>query len=164
MRHDSDFAAYLAARWPTLVRSLVLMGCAQQRAEEVVQQALARCYLAWGRVRESDDIDVQVFRTVLETLARAEGPDEPGTGEADDLAGDDALTVPTDALLARRALEAALGRLAPEDRTVVVLHFVAGLSELQLADLLDLPEREVGDRLEAATAGLDLRRVWEATR
>ena len=164
MRHDSDFAAYLAARWPTLVRSLVLMGCAQQRAEEVVQQALARCYLAWGRVRESDDIDVQVFRTVLDTLARAEGADEPGTREADDLAGDDALTVPTDALLARRALEAALERLAPEDRTVVVLHFVAGLSELQLADLLDLPEHEVGDRLEAATAGLDLPRVWEATR
>lgn len=165
MRHDSDFAAYLAARWPTLVRSLVLMGCGQQRAEEVVQLALARCYLAWGRVRESDDIDVQVYRTVLDCLAHAEGPEEPGgTGDADDLADDDALTVPTDALLARRALEAALGRLAPEDRTVVVLHFVGGLSELQLADLLDLPEHEVGDRLEVATAGLDLPRVWEATR
>ena len=164
MRHDSDFAAYLAARWPTLVRSLVLMGCGQQRAEEVVQQALARCYLAWARVRESDDIDVQVYRTVLDTLARAERSDEPGTGDAGDLGGDDALTVPTDALLARRALEDALGRLAPEDRTVVVLHFVGGLSELQLADLLDLPEHEVGDRLEVATAGLDLPRVWEATR
>jgi len=165
MRHDSDFAAYLAARWPTLVRSLVLMGCGQQRAEEVVEQALARCYLAWGRVRESDDIDVQVYRGVLDTLARAEEPGEPGTLDSDDLAsGDDALTVPTDALQARRALEAALGRLAPEDRTVVVLHFVAGLSELQLADLLDLPEHEVADRLEAATTGLDLPRVWEATR
>jgi DNA-directed RNA polymerase specialized sigma24 family protein len=115
-------------------------------------------------VRESDDIDVQVYRTVLDTLARAEGQEEPASGDAGELAVDDALTVPTDALLARRALEDALGRLAPEDRTVVVLHFVGGLSGLQLADLLDLPEHEVGDRLEAATAGLDLARVWEATR
>lgn len=165
MRHDSDFAAYLAARWPALVRSLVLMGCGQQRAEEVVQQALARCYLAWGRVRESDDIDVQVYREVLDRLAHAAGPDAlDQTAEADDPAGDDPGTVPTDAVLARRALEAALGRLDPEDRTVVVLHFVAGLSELQLSDLLDLPAHEVGDRLESATAGLDLPRVWEASR
>ena len=31
MGHDSDFAAYLAARWPALVRTLVLLGCAQPR-------------------------------------------------------------------------------------------------------------------------------------
>jgi DNA-directed RNA polymerase specialized sigma24 family protein len=162
MRHDGDFAAYMAARWPAIVRSLVLLGCAQERADGIARQALARCYLAWGRVREADDIDVQVYRTVLEDLARS-GQDaagqQPVHADVRSTAAD-----ATDAVRVRNALEAALTRLPADDRSVVVLRFAAGLSELQVAAVLELPEGEVESRLASAVTGLDLPRVWEASR
>ena len=65
---DTDFAAYLAARWPFLVRTLVLLGCGQQEAEQVAQTGLARCYRDWERVRRSDDVDAYVYATVLGCL------------------------------------------------------------------------------------------------
>ena len=170
MRHDGDFAAYTAARWPAIVRSLVLLGCPQPEAEEVARRGLARCYLAWARVRESDDIDVRVYREVLDCRERARGrtavadpaASDPSVAEparVDRAAGD-----PTDAVLVRHALEQALGRLPDEDRSVVVLRFAAGLSEVQVSELLELTTDEVESRLAAALAALDLPTLWGASR
>ena len=162
MRHDGDFAAYTAARWPAIVRSLVLLGCAQQEAEGVGRQALARCYLAWGRIRESDDIDVHVYGTVLDCLDRT----RRRAGEPSPAASEPVIELVdlTEAARVRYALEGALGRLAPEERTVVVLRFAAGLSELQLSELLDLPMDAVESSLSGAMTGLDLPTVREASR
>jgi hypothetical protein len=66
MRHDADFAGYLAARWPSLVRSLVLIGCPRSEAEEVVVAGVVRCYPSYDRVLENEDIDVHVYGTVLD--------------------------------------------------------------------------------------------------
>ncbi|GAA2144139.1 hypothetical protein GCM10009844_17350 [Nocardioides koreensis] len=160
MRHDGDFAAYTAARWPAIVRSLVLLGCPQPEAEEVARQGLARCYLAWGRVREADDIDVRVYREVLDCRDRAgAGTAEPAEPGPAPVAGD-----ATDAVLVRHALEAALGRLPDEDRSAVVLRFAAGLSEVQVSELLELTTDEVESRLSDAVAALDLPKLWGASR
>ena len=160
MRHDGDFAAYTAARWPAIVRSLVLLGCPQPEAEEVARRGLARCYLAWARVRESDDIDVRVYRAVLDCRDRAGGRAAVAEPDAADPAPGD----PRDAVLVRQALERALGRLADEDRSVVVLRFAAGLSEVQVSELLELTTDEVGSRLSAAITELDLPTLWGASR
>ena len=164
MRDDGDFAAYTAARWPPMVRSLVLLGCPQPEAEEVARTALARCHRAWARVRRSDDPDVHAYRTLLDCWARdrrrrrrhrapVAHPPDPPAGEE-----------PTDAVLLRRALEAELDRLDPEPRTVVVLRFVADLGADRLAEVLDLPVDTVDDRLAEALAGIDLETVREAGR
>ncbi len=91
MRNDADFAAYLAARWPFLVRSLVLIGCPQAEAEDVVQAGLARCHDSWDKVREDDDIDVFVYRTVLDGCHKQRrgwsGPPEVGTDRGADRRG-----------------------------------------------------------------------------
>lgn len=132
MRHDSDFAAYLAARWPTLVRTLVLLGAREHAAEEVAQTGLARCYASWGRVRGAHDIDAHVYRTVLDCWAkrrrRWEETPTPAVPTAE----------PTEQALLRGAFEAELDRLTPDLRVVLVLRFVAGLSESQVAEVLDL--------------------------
>lgn len=170
MRHDGDFAAYTAARWPAIVRSLVLLGCPQPEAEEVARRGLARCYLAWARVRESDDIDVRVYRAVLDCRDRAGGraavaePDAAEPAAAEPAGPDRAPGDPRDAVLVRQALERALGRLADEDRSVVVLRFAAGLSEVQVSELLELTTDEVGSRLSAAITELDLPTLWGASR
>ncbi|HYF74017.1 MAG TPA: hypothetical protein VD864_14400, partial [Nocardioides sp.] len=116
MRNDADFAAYVAARWPFLVRSLVLMGCPQAEAEGVVRTALARCHTAWDEVLGTDDVDVSVYGVVLDgwhRSARRRRPAEP----AERLAEPPVDTVPLadvpEPVRVRRELEAGLSRLPP---------------------------------------------------
>ncbi|MFC4786295.1 sigma factor-like helix-turn-helix DNA-binding protein [Nocardioides sp. MAHUQ-72] len=167
MRHDSDFAAYMTARWPALVRTLVLLGSPQPEAEEIARQGLARCYLGWSRVRESLDIDVEVYRTVLDVLGRARarvGGRAAGSPETPASSGATQVVEPTDAVLLRIALEEALDGLPVEQREVVVLRYVAGLVEPQISALLGVPEDEVESSLATARDRLDLERLWEAPR
>jgi RNA polymerase sigma factor (sigma-70 family) len=164
MRNDADFAAYLAARWPFLVRSLVLLGCSDEEAQEAARAGLARCYAAWDRVRRADDVDAYVYRTVLERWHRsrrrhrrsAPQPDEapapaPPEGEV------------TDRVLLRRALQAQLDRLGEEEREVLVLRFVAELTEPQVAEVLDVPVGAVTSRVFRALGLVDLAALREMT-
>ena len=64
---EDDFAAYVGLRWQPLVRTLVLLGCPTDRAEQVTRTALSRVHRSWARVRRADDVDVQVFRRLLHT-------------------------------------------------------------------------------------------------
>ena len=43
MRADGDFHGYVAARWPALVRTLVLLGCPVELAPDVVAAGLGSC-------------------------------------------------------------------------------------------------------------------------
>ena len=93
---DDGFTSYMAARWPTLVRSLVTLGCEPHEAEDVAQSALLRCYASWERVCRADDLDAYVFRTMLNVWnknrrrrwwwIRSRDGDDGDTG--DDSAGD----------------------------------------------------------------------------
>ena len=64
---EDDFAAYVGLRWQPLVRTLVLLGCPTDHAEQVTRTALSRVHRSWVRVRRADDVDVQVFRQLLRT-------------------------------------------------------------------------------------------------
>jgi len=66
----SDFAAFVVARWPALVRSLVLLGHVPEAADEAAVAGLARCHPSWDRVRDDGDVDAHVYRAVLEQVAR----------------------------------------------------------------------------------------------
>src|SRR5262245_50890804 len=61
----------MAANWRRLVRSLVLLGCEQHEAEDVVQTALMACYRSWSRVSAAGDPDAYVFRTVLNAWSKS---------------------------------------------------------------------------------------------
>src|SRR6476660_9809900 len=112
MRDDGDFTAYAEARWPTLVRCLVLLGSETSEAAEVAEAALARCRQDWRSIRQAGDIDVEVYAELLDVRAeraRAEqGPaatPHPAPGAADPG------PQPSDAALLLGALLDALDRL-----------------------------------------------------
>lgn len=143
MGDGTDFSSYLAARWPAIVRSLVLLGSTPERAEADALEGIVRGRSSWERERREGDVDVWVYRTVLE--ARGRGADPPvlqGPGIVDPTIVDlDERVV----LLAE--LEAALAALPPEQREVLVLHFVAELDTAQVAEVLGVGLEAVETRL-----------------
>ncbi len=70
---EDDFATYVALRWQSLVRTLVLLDCPAERAEQVTRTVLTRCHRSWVRIRRSDDVDVRVFRRLLRTWPETRG-------------------------------------------------------------------------------------------
>lgn len=145
----ADFAAYLAARWPSLVRTLVLAGARQADAEQVARAALARAWRDWRHLQREDDVDVEVYAEALRTWRRRHGRDAP---ETVDPPGPDA----DDRVVLLHALREQLRDLDPEHREVLALRFGADLSEPQVADVLDLAEPTVAARVVRAVGALDL--------
>jgi DNA-directed RNA polymerase specialized sigma24 family protein len=162
---DGDFSSYLVARWPGLIRTLVLLGCTFAQAEAVATDALSRCHQSWDTDRDSDDIDVLVYRTVLARLAKlrragrlADVPEVPEPP----LLLDPTAADPDQRAAMRRALEGALAEVPDDERVVLVLRFVAELSEVQVADVLDLGVAEVRERRTAGLSRVDLVDLREA--
>jgi RNA polymerase sigma-70 factor (sigma-E family) len=149
---DADYSAYVSARWHTLVRAVVLLGVARHEAEDVVQSALERCYRSWRSVSAAADLDAYVYRVVVNTMLTSrkrrwwgEQPTEtpPEADPVDDVA--------EQAVLSASVL-AALARLTPEHRQVLVLRFFADLSERQTSEALDVPAGTVKSRVSRALA------------
>jgi RNA polymerase sigma-70 factor (sigma-E family) len=64
-RRDADFAAYLAARQPSLLRTAYLLTGNRHDAEDLVQTAFAKLYLSWDKVRHQSSIDGYVRRILV---------------------------------------------------------------------------------------------------
>jgi RNA polymerase sigma-70 factor (sigma-E family) len=65
MSTSADFSEYVAARRPQLFRTACLLCGDPHRAEDVVQDALARLYAAWGRASRLDNVDGYVRRIIV---------------------------------------------------------------------------------------------------
>jgi RNA polymerase sigma-70 factor (sigma-E family) len=62
---DHDFAAYLAARQASLLRTAYLLTGNRHDAEDLVQTAFAKLYLSWDKVRDQGAIDGYVRRILV---------------------------------------------------------------------------------------------------
>jgi len=69
MRADGDFHGYVAARWPALVRTVVLLGCPVEIAPDVVAAGLASCRRDWRLATEQGDVDVLAHGAVVDAWA-----------------------------------------------------------------------------------------------
>lgn len=155
MDRDDDFSAYAAARWATLVRSSVFLGCTLEEAHDLVQTTLLRCYTAWRRVQRADDRDAYVYRILLNCHRDSRRrrwwgerptdilPDRPSSGHH-----------ATDAVEVADAVHRALADLSKGNREVVVLRYYAHLSEQQTAQILNIAPGTVKSRLSRALAQL----------
>ena len=164
MSDESDFASFVVARWPVLVRSLVLLGHEQTAAEEAAVAGLARCQPSWDRVRGSGDVDAHVYRVVLEQLQRRPRRSAVGAEAPPPVAFDAMLTDRSERLELLAELESGLERLPAEQRTALVLRYSADLDPDQVAAVLGWPVAVVLERDRRGLAGLgsgDWRR-WRA--
>ncbi len=154
MDRDEDFTAYASARWGSLVRSAVFLGCSVDEAHDLVQTTLLRCYTAWRNVEKADNRDAYVYQMLLnchrDSRRRRWLGERPTDTPPEGATGVD----PSDAVAIADAVHRALGELSAVNREVVVLRYYAHLSEQQTADVLGIPTGTVKSRLSRALTQL----------
>ncbi|MEU7242431.1 SigE family RNA polymerase sigma factor [Streptomyces sparsogenes] len=131
---DEEFREFVAARWPRLLRTAYLLCGEQHAAEDLVQSALVRVYVAWRRVRAADEPDAYVRRVLVNEHARRHrrklkefltlSQDHTDGRQTPDR---DRITLADD----REMLRHALAGLPPRQRQAVVLRYWEDLSESQ---------------------------------
>ncbi|MBM6401052.1 SigE family RNA polymerase sigma factor [Phycicoccus sonneratiae] len=146
-RRDADFARFVAASTPSLLRTARLLTGSRDAAQELVQATLVKTYLAWHRVRDEDALPyarrilvnqrTDRWRRTRGEVVVAEPPDrvhDDGTGSDD-----------------RDQIVRLLATLPERQRYVVVLRYYHDLSEQAVAELLGI---SVGTVKSAASRGL----------
>jgi RNA polymerase sigma-70 factor (sigma-E family) len=155
--HDAEFAAFVHATRRRLCRLAYLVCGDRDRAEDVVQTALAQVYARWGNIRRDEGPHKYVNRAVVNAAIderRRPWRREQASDQLPDLPSpyDDGLTL--------RIVEA-LAALPPRQRAVVVLRYVEDLDVEHTADLLGI---STGTVKSQAAKGLEaLRGLLGAT-
>jgi RNA polymerase sigma-70 factor (sigma-E family) len=141
----TEYERYAMARAPALRRTAYLLCGDWARAEDLVQSALVKLYVAWRRAAHADNLDAYVrkilLRCWLDENRRGHGR-EVSVGELFDTAGT-VVVPPEEQLALRDALLGALRRMPAGQRACVVLRYWEDLSVAQTAALLDITESTV---------------------
>ncbi len=155
---DGEFREFMRARWPVMVRLAYGLTGDQGHAEDVAQAAFTRAYVSWPRVRRSGDPEAYVRQIVVNQNRNrfrkhrvAERlTDSPPDSGAVDVAWTDATRSYDD----RSALIAALHRLGPRQRAVIVLRYWMDLTEHETAVALNCSVGTVKSQASRALATL----------
>jgi RNA polymerase sigma-70 factor (sigma-E family) len=133
-----DFTDFVQAQWRPLVRTAVFLGCALPDAEDVVQTALMKAFRSWPKVSGAADPTAYAFKIMLNTLTRSRERrwhGERPTETLPDSHVDDAI----ESVDRRDELLRLLTHLPREQQEVLVLRYVADLTEAQTATALGIP-------------------------
>lgn len=132
---EANFRAFVASRRKALVGTAYLLTGDAGEAEDLAQTTLAKVFTAWRTVSAAENPDAYLHRILVNTntsrhrkrrvlqFLTHSPPDRPSAD-------------PADAVAVRGALLAALAKLAPGRRAVLVLRFWSDLSESQTAEVL----------------------------
>jgi RNA polymerase sigma-70 factor (sigma-E family) len=151
VRDDAGFRSFVEANGATLLHAARLLTGDHHRGEDLVQTALTKVYLKWGRI----DAPLPYARKALvtahidqsrrrwwgerptETLPERPAPDnDPGASDT------------------RDELRRMLAGLEPRERAVVVLRYYCDLSEQDTAATLGIPVGTVKSSCSRALARL----------
>lgn len=152
-REREAFRGYVAARSPALLRTAYLLTGNRSDAEDLLQTALAKTYLAWDRIREREALDGYVRRVMVNTRTswwRRGRVDEHPTGDLPETAGREA-TADVDL---HDALWTALAGLPKRQRVAVVLRYYEDLSEAETARVMGVAVGTVKSTTARALAKL----------
>ena len=133
----TSFEEYVAVRGAALVRFAILLTGDVHRAEDLVQDALAKAYLRWRSIRRADRPDVYVRRLLVnasrswwrrrtnrelpvERTAERPAPGDLGAESAE-----------------RDAMRRLIATLPHRQRAVLVLRYYEDLDDATIAEILD---------------------------
>lgn len=148
---DGPFVEYVAARRATLYRTAYLICGDAHRADDLVQIALAKAYVAWPRLARVGNVDAYVRRILVnahvDETRRGWRREQPGLDHVDEAA-------PASEHEGNEELWAALRALAPGQRRIVVLRHYWGLSVEETAADLGISPGTVKSQTSDALAHL----------
>jgi RNA polymerase sigma-70 factor (sigma-E family) len=150
--HD-EFHDFVAARRSTLLRAAMLLTADRADAEDLLQAALTKTYLAWGRINDRSALDGYVRRTMVNiniSWWRRRKLEEYPTDELPDTPVADH----TRRSELRDGLDRILDRLPPRQRAAVVLRYYEDLSETEIAEALGVSVGTVKSTVSRAMAKL----------
>ncbi|MFI0482275.1 SigE family RNA polymerase sigma factor [Actinomadura sp. 9N215] len=128
------FDDFVSSRLPALYRYACALTGNRHDAEDLVQEALTRTGAGWRRVRRKDDPEGYVRVTMVRlVINRRRRNREQLMADLPDRATDDQQL---DGVTALAAAQAALAGLPRGMRAVLMLRYVDGLSDEQIASVL----------------------------
>jgi RNA polymerase sigma factor (sigma-70 family) len=156
-----DFAECFRTNYPRVVRALELSGAGRNAAEDIAQEAFARTFVHWRRVRHGTSPAGYVYRVAFRLARRSnrlpledalpldDAVAPGGTAEGRHRGSD----VAEEATL-RTGIAAAIASMPPARRACAVLCLAAGMSTKQAAKSLGIKESTVRKQIERARADL----------
>ena len=147
-RDPAAFAEFVAARSAALHRTAYLMVGERQLAQDLLQEALTKTYVAWPRLRDTSKAEAYTRKAITTTAItwyRRRSWGERPTDTVPERIGAD----PTDVLTTRELLWGALQSLPPRQRAAIVLRFYEDLSEARTAEVLGCAPGTVKSQVSA---------------
>jgi RNA polymerase sigma-70 factor (sigma-E family) len=155
-RDDREFTEFVQARSGALLRTAYLLLGDHALAQDLVQEALTKTYVAWPRIRDRAGVEPYARRIVVNTgiswkrrrgwhgeQAHEQVPEPRAGAHAVDAATDDRLFV-------WRELQS----LPPRQRAALVLRFYEDLSVAETAQLMGCAEGTVKSQVSQGVARL----------
>ncbi|MEU0278322.1 SigE family RNA polymerase sigma factor [Streptomyces sp. NPDC088147] len=133
-----SFSSYVRARGPVLLRTARSLTSNPCDAEDLLQTALTKTYVAWERIEDHRALDGYVRRALLNTRTsqwRKRKVDEFACEELPEPAGQPEPD-PAERQVLHDAMWRAVMRLPDRQRAMVVLRYYEDLSEAQTAEVL----------------------------
>jgi RNA polymerase sigma-70 factor (sigma-E family) len=153
-QRDEEFAAYMTARQPSLLRTAYLLTGDRHTAEDLVQTSLAKLYLSWDKVQRRELVDGYVRRILVNEhnslWRRAWKRREVSSDTLPDVQGsydrhDDGSS---------GALWQFVQTLPRRQRAVIVLRYYEELSEAETAEALGVSLGTVKSQASRALAAM----------
>jgi RNA polymerase sigma-70 factor (ECF subfamily) len=123
-------------------------------AEDAVQEALVRAWRQLPSLRDPDRFDAWLHRLVVNACADQGRQLRRWSQQVRPLPTETAVGDDSASVAHRDQLERGFGRLRPEQRAVVVLHYYSGFSAAEIARMLGIPEGTARSRLHYATEAM----------
>ena len=149
----AGFAALVEARSPALLRTAYVVVGDRQLAQDLLQEALVKAYVAWPRLRDTTKAEAYVRRTIVTTAISwrrrrsfHERPVElvPEGKDPDQ----------TERLATQDDLWQEVCALPPRQRAALVLRYYEDLTEVETAELMGCSVGTVKSQVAAALGKL----------
>ena len=160
---EDEFREFVAARSAALLRTAYLLAGDWATAEDLLQTALTKTYLAWKRLGGIEAVEPYARRVLVNTSTswwRRRWHGERPTEVLPERAGVDEIEQQLDRDLLWRHLRA----LPARQRAVLVLRYYEDMSEAQTAAMLDISPGTVKSQASRALATLRRRLGADAAR
>jgi RNA polymerase sigma-70 factor (sigma-E family) len=154
-RDRAEFAEFAHARSRALQRAAYLMVGDAQLAQDLVQEALTKTYVAWPRLRDPRNAEAYcrkaITTTAISWFRRKGWNNERPTETLPDAVGG---TAHDESLAERDAVWQAVKQLPPRQRAALVLRFYEDLTEAQTAEAMGCAVGTVKSQVSAGLAKL----------